>query len=161
MSKIYRTGGVGAMLDEYERASYELLALLQQIPDEDYERIRDTHTTDENCRSFQTIASHVVSAGYGYADSIRQQLGIPSQRPEKRLLTRDQALSEMRTMLQYTAETLAGKWEMSDEQIQAIQMPTRWGPTYDLEQLMEHAIVHVLRHRRQLEKFLSLPEVRK
>ena len=31
-----------------------------------------------------------------------------------------------------------------------------WSVTYDLEQLLEHAIVHVLRHRRQIEKFLLL-----
>lgn len=29
----------------------------------------------------------------------------------------------------------------------------RWGQQYDIEQLFEHAIVHVLRHRRQIEKF--------
>ena len=31
----------------------------------------------------------------------------------------------------------------------------RWGQLYDVEQLMEHAIVHVLRHRRQVERFLG------
>ena len=30
----------------------------------------------------------------------------------------------------------------------------RWGQRYDVEQLIEHAIVHILRHRRQIEKFL-------
>ena len=29
----------------------------------------------------------------------------------------------------------------------------RWGQTYDVEQLYEHAIVHILRHRRQIERF--------
>ena len=30
----------------------------------------------------------------------------------------------------------------------------KWGQTYDPEQLFEHAIVHILRHRRQIERFL-------
>ena len=30
----------------------------------------------------------------------------------------------------------------------------RWGQSYDVEQLFEHAIIHILRHRRQIEKFL-------
>jgi len=30
---------------------------------------------------------------------------------------------------------------------------TKWGQRYDIEQITEHAIVHVLRHRRQIEKF--------
>ena len=31
----------------------------------------------------------------------------------------------------------------------------RWGQTYDVEQLLEHAIVHILRHRLQIELFKS------
>lgn len=30
---------------------------------------------------------------------------------------------------------------------------TSWGQLYDIEQITEHAIVHILRHRRQIEKF--------
>ena len=30
----------------------------------------------------------------------------------------------------------------------------RWGQKYDVEQLIEHAIVHILRHRRQIERFI-------
>ena len=29
----------------------------------------------------------------------------------------------------------------------------RWGQKYDIDQLFEHAIIHILRHRRQIEKF--------
>lgn len=32
----------------------------------------------------------------------------------------------------------------------------RWGQLYDVEQLFEHAIVHILRHRRQIERFLLI-----
>jgi len=35
------------------------------------------------------------------------------------------------------------------------KIKTRWGQLYDVDQLMEHAIVHVLRHRRQIERFLQ------
>ena len=34
------------------------------------------------------------------------------------------------------------------------KMHVSWGQSYDIEQLMEHAIVHILRHRRQIERFL-------
>lgn len=30
---------------------------------------------------------------------------------------------------------------------------TRWGQTFDAEQLLSHAIVHILKHTRQIEKF--------
>ena len=34
------------------------------------------------------------------------------------------------------------------------KMLVSWGQQYNVEQLMEHAIVHILRHRRQIERFL-------
>lgn len=42
---------------------------------------------------------------------------------------------------------------MPEDQIEAVEMTADWGPTYDLEQLIEHAIVHILRHRRQIDKW--------
>jgi len=30
-----------------------------------------------------------------------------------------------------------------------------WGQQYDIEQLLEHAIVHIMRHRRQVENFIK------
>ncbi|HUQ34137.1 MAG TPA: hypothetical protein VM095_18595, partial [Pyrinomonadaceae bacterium] len=47
-----------------------------------------------------------------------------------------------------------GRWEMSAEEISGIVIKTRWGAVYDAEGLLEHAIVHLLRHRRQIEKFI-------
>ena len=32
---------------------------------------------------------------------------------------------------------------------------TSWGQRYDIDQLLEHAIVHVLKHRRQIERFIA------
>ncbi len=34
------------------------------------------------------------------------------------------------------------------------KIKVRWGQKYDVEQLFEHAIVHVLRHRRQIERYI-------
>jgi uncharacterized damage-inducible protein DinB len=62
-------------------------------------------------------------------------------------------------MLEYTAQTLEGRWEMTDEEIEKIIMQAGWGVTYNLEQLLEHAIVHILRHRRQIEKFVQQGQV--
>jgi hypothetical protein len=58
-------------------------------------------------------------------------------------------------MLAYTVETLEGRWEYSDEQVSAVCINSRWGVQYDMEQMLEHAIVHILRHRRQIERFLE------
>ncbi len=132
---------------------------MEQIPEGDFVRIVDPQTSDENCRSIQTILAHVVSAGYGYADHIRPFFSISSTRPPKRLLSRQESVAQLEAMLEYTAQTLEGRWEMTDEEIESITMHTGWGVTYNLEQLLEHAIVHILRHRRQIEKFMLQGEI--
>ena len=155
MEKKYRKGGIGAVMDEYERAASELKNLIGKISESDYEKIVDNETKDDDCRSVQTIVSHVTNSGYGYANYIRDWFSIPKKSPERRMLSQKDFSVEFEKMLIYTSETLQDKWEYSDGEIQKVKMIVRWGPQYDLEQLLEHAVVHILRHRRQIEKFID------
>lgn len=150
----YRKGGVGALMDEYERAVREYEALLREISAEDYQRIADSETEDENCRSIQTVTSHVVSAGFGYANYIREYFSMPAEKYSRESVSYQKAHEKIAAMLDYTIKTLEDKWEMPDDEMTAVVIKARWGPTFDLEQMLEHAIVHILRHRRQIEKFL-------
>jgi len=160
MTKARRKGGVGAMMDEYERAVAELSALVSGLGDAEFEAVRDLETQDESCRSIQTIMHHVIRAGYGYATYIRTAFGTPTERPQVPEPKRADCARMLVEMLAYNEATLEGKWQMPDEEIVKIQMRVPWGVTYDLEQLLEHAIVHILRHRRQIERFLSEPQFR-
>ena len=56
-------------------------------------------------------------------------------------------------MIAHTVATLEGR--MSDEEMEAVRIQSPWRVVYDLEQMLEHAIVHILRHRRQIERFLQ------
>ena len=153
MNHTYRKGALGALMDEYERAASELRRVVAPLSEEEFTRIVDPHTSDENCRSVQTIMSHVVSAGYGYAAYIRGAFGMATDRPPKRLVSLRESLEEFEAMLAYTVATLEGRWEMTEAAIESTVMHSNWGVTYDLEQMLEHAIVHIMRHRRQIEKF--------
>ena len=153
MTTIYRKGAVGAMMDEYERAAAEFRSIIAGLTDDQYTRILDAETANENCLSAQTIMSHVVAAGYGYANYIRDAFSIEKSSPERRILEHAESLEEFDRMLEYTVATLDDKWEMPEDRIEAVAMTVHWGPTYDLEQLLEHAIVHILRHRRQIDKW--------
>lgn len=154
MQKTFRKGAVGAMMDEYERAVFELQMIVQSVSDQEFTRVANAETRDENCRSIQTIVSHVVRAGYGYANYIREQFSMNAEPLEHKQIAHHEVGDEIDKMLVYTVATLDGKWEMSDEEIMKIVIHSRWEPVYDLEQMLEHAIVHVLRHRRQIENFL-------
>lgn len=157
--KSYRKGAIGALMDEYERAALELKMLVNEITPSEFVRIIDNQTSDEDCRSVQTIISHVVRAGYGYADYIRYLFSISSTRPTIELLNQNESMKHIELMLEYTIQTLDGKWEMSDEVIVRTTIHSLWGVKYDLEQLLEHAIVHVLRHRRQIEKLMQQTQI--
>lgn len=140
-------------MDEYERAAAEIKSLIGRIPEDDYLRIVDSETKDDDCRSVQTIMSHVVRSGYGYADYLRKEFSIDSENPGYRLLDYRETGDKLDEMLRYTARTLEGRWEMSREEILGTVMTTPRGATLHLEALLQHAIVHILRHRRQIEKF--------
>lgn len=152
----YRKGAAGSMIDEYERALGELKALLSEAGAEDYSRIVDAETRDEDCRSIETIMDHVVGSGYAYAGYLREALSMNSEPRERKRIDRAEIGGELDKMLAYTTEIFEGRWETVDDETSNIQIKTRWGGTYDLESLLEHAIVHVLRHRRQIEKFLII-----
>jgi uncharacterized damage-inducible protein DinB len=150
----YRKGGVGALMDEYERAAAELKTVLQAVGEDDYVRIADPETKDEDCRSMQTILNHVIHAGYSYANGIRRATSGNAVPREEVPVDFREIGDEIDKMLAYTVETLDDKWELSYDEIDKIIIKSPSGFTETLEQLLEHAIVHVLRHRRQIDKFL-------
>lgn len=154
---VFRLGILGALMDEYEKAIRELQALLATVPDNDFSQIVDTTTQDEDCRSMQTIMRHVVRSGYGYANYIRTHFNqTVDNTVEHPLPSRTEAIERLNEVIAYTVTTLETHWLMTDSEIAQVVIQSRWGVTYDLEQLLEHAIVHILRHQRQLEKFLVL-----
>jgi uncharacterized damage-inducible protein DinB len=141
-----RQGAIGALLDLYEQAISNLNKTIENIPDH--------RTTDENCRSIQTILSHVVHSGYGYATYIHNSKGYTVKRPEKTFHTSIMKYSEdLVNVFSYTENIFK---EINDDELEqtddSLKIKSGWGQLYDIEQMMEHAIVHVLRHNRQIER---------
>jgi hypothetical protein len=154
MDKIYRPGAAGALLDIYEHAITEFKQTIQDIPDDVLTLITDPHTADENCRSVQTILTHVVHAGFGYATSIHNLKRSEVIRPGKVFhLTIQEYINDLAGVFAYTENIFK---EFTDAELEQadnnLKIKTGWGQVYDIEQLTEHAIVHILRHKRQLEK---------
>ncbi len=152
----YRKGAVGALMDEYERAALELKSLVENIGETDYTRIADAETKDADCHSIQTMMNHVVHAGYGYANAIRRKISMPHEPPgdERPQISQKEIGNEIDRFLAYTVETLDGKWEMSYADMEKFIVERKGDFSENLEQLLEHAVLHVLRHRRQIQKFI-------
>lgn len=153
MEKQYRPGAIGALMDEYERVALELKNLLITVTQEEFIKICDPFTKDEDCRSIQSIMKHVMSAGYRYADQISVFLNKPVINHTFHIYNLVHAIDELENLLVYTAQLVVNNLTMTRDEILATRQETRWG-LYDIEMMFEHAIVHILRHRRQIEKFL-------
>ncbi len=154
MEKVYRKGALGAVIDEYERAAEDLKKTIEGIDPDDFVRIIDKETEDPNCVSIQSVMNHVINAGYGYVFQIKKKFEDPEivrikcRLPENA----EEACKELDQMISYTEGNLYKKYaENFESMLDEFKVP--WGQNYDFEQMLEHAIVHVLRHRRQIEKF--------
>lgn len=158
MEKQFRTNGAaGALMDVYEKAIRELQYIITDITDDELKHITDPLTEDTNCRSIQTVLSHVIKAGYNYVIAIRKNLGEDIAFHEAILLN---SISEYEMafdeLIQYTERLFDDFPEMQLEVFkQEDKILSRWGQQYDPEQILEHAIVHVMRHQRQIERFLQ------
>jgi len=160
MEKEFRIGFLGALMDEYERALSEFVDLVSAISPDDFSRIVDSNTADDDCRSIQSIVSHVINSGYGYADYIREVFSTESERPPREIIDQQDLQQNIRSMLDYTITTLQDRWSLSEDELFTFIMRTRWGGDYNIEQLLEHAIVHILRHRRQINKFIHRGDIK-
>lgn len=150
--KDYRQGAIGSILDEYERAILELKSIVENINAEDYVKIVEGES--EHCHSVEVILNHVVRAGYGYSNYIREALSLESSPIADEKITQNEISAEIDKMMSYSNDIFENEQAITDEQMESVYLDTRWDVRYNIDQLMEHAIVHVLRHRRQIEKFL-------
>ena len=143
-----------ALFEEYRRATIELKEILSTISKAEFQLVRDAVTEDSDCLSIQTVATHIVQSGYTYINYVNTISKIEWREYEKTIETSTEAIVEIDKMLNYTETSLEQILHFENKEIETWQFDSRWGVTYDFEQLMEHAIVHVLRHRRQIENFL-------
>lgn len=153
--KRYRPGAIGAILDEYERALEDLKILVASLSEDDFTRILDSETDDPDCKSAQSIIRHVINSGFGYPNYIRTYFGEDIYKPEIWTLSKADSLNMLDEMFAYNVATFEHRYTMTEAEAEAVKFKTRWGADHTLESIMEHAIVHILRHRRQIERLLS------
>ncbi len=150
MQKTYRDGAIGALADEYEKALDDLIIILSAISEDQFMYISDPGL-EEDFQSIKNIVLHIVCSGYVYANHIRKRFGNTFINPGLEINSIRQALQLLDKMFKYTLETFEDKWLLTDDDLLSTIIKTSW-TTYDLEALIEHAIVHILRHRLQIEK---------
>ena len=150
-----RPGVFGALLDESARAAEDFCRVVQTYDAARFEGERASD--DTNTVSPLAICRHVCVAAQRYAHYIRKARGMDFverfELDPARLETPDDVRARLREALQLTEATVEGLHGASEEALHALAFTVRWGPRYDPEMILEHGIVHLLRHRRQLERW--------
>jgi len=151
---IFRNNGaIGALLDEYERAIIDLKMVVEKVSSEELVKVIDAETENSACKSIQTILTHVSRAGHRYVVEARNVQGEENAFPEEKLFdTIEKYQTELDNMFKYTEKLFDDYPEMDLYK----KVDIRWKQIVNLDLLFEHTIVHVLRHRRQIERFLSV-----
>jgi hypothetical protein len=110
---------------------------------------------DADYESPERLVAHVNGSARSYLLWIFEKLEDPIADLE---LIRDPAIIVPK-LDAFMEETLAA-WErhaarLENEQLAPAQYDSRWGEPFDIEQMLEHAVVHPMRHRIQLERLLA------
>jgi uncharacterized damage-inducible protein DinB len=157
MSIIIKQNAVGALLSEYQRTISDIQQTIKSISSGQLLEPVNPGSPESEFRSLQGILAHVVSSGYSYCVYIRSFKGIDGTRPPKQYrATAQEFITDLNDVMEYTSETFRNIYDYDlEETVETHKMKTAWGQTYDIEQLLEHAIVHILRHRRQIECLLQ------
>jgi len=153
MTKHFRdNGAIGALLDEYEKAVTELQEILLSISNETL-LLNVEKEEASDLFSIQRILSHVLKAGNWYNIEIRKSLGEKLDSPEPEIYNSVSEYCTQLTQLVKSTELIFQEYK----EVDIYQHRNfRWKQIVNIDLLLEHAIVHVLRHRRQVEKFILM-----
>lgn len=151
-----RPGHFGAILDETARAAEDFCRVVEGLDPARFDEVRAG--ADPNTVSLRAICAHTVGAAYRYADYIRRARGLPFveiyQLDPRELAGPADVRPRLGAAFRYTEAALEGLYDAPYEETTRLTFPVRWGPIYDPEMILEHGIVHLLRHRRQIERWV-------
>jgi hypothetical protein len=112
-------------------------------------------TDDPSYQSPGHLAGHVFRSARNYLTWI----GDCVKRPVTDVDSDTDVVSISRKGRTFVDEILAG-WRrhlgaLEDAELAPTMYKSRWGDDYDIEQMLEHAVVHPMRHRIQLERLMA------
>lgn len=152
------SGSLRAVLDEYARAIRDYETAVLSLPFERY--TAKTSLSDDEFPSLREIAGHVSGAAHSYAYHINWALDKLDGPIPSRKVTADTpeiAVSSLWEAFDHMVKVLGRIKDWDDGKQAGVRFESRWKQPYDVEQMLEHAIVHILRHRRQVERWRDAP----
>lgn len=146
----YPAGSLGTFMELYRDAVDDFIAWLATLSPED---LTAQAQFGEATVRIPDILSHVAGAGAAFARDARRAItgsdAKPAQKPPENLIER------IRSIVPQMVAALEGGWHLSDPELAKMVIDTPWNQRFSLDQLLEHAIVHVLWHKRQGRRVIA------
>ena len=112
-------------------------------------------TDDPNYASLEALGRHVLSAASGYMIWMCEVLAIPDpgirSAPDASAIVHD-ADDYLEHVLERWRAPLR---EVSNERLETPEYPSRWQTRYSIDSMLEHAVMHPIRHAFQLDGLLK------
>jgi hypothetical protein len=148
----YRWRGARALVLLHEKALRELLPVWRRAK---AAKIELPSTTDPSYASLDSLLHHAFKAARGYMTWMCEKLGLPDPgidpAPEAPRVEQE---------AERYLEHLLGRWRLPLADVEEARFDavhkSRWDVDIAIENLLEHAVVHPLRHRFQLEELMEV-----
>jgi uncharacterized damage-inducible protein DinB len=111
-------------------------------------------TDDADYENLDTLLRHILRAARGYMTWMCNQLNLPDPEIEK---TPEADLIEIKAA-EYVSHLLE-QWrlplvDISEEKFHTPTYTSRWGVAYCIDAMLEHAVMHPIRHEFQLRNLI-------
>jgi hypothetical protein len=147
----YRSRAVRALVILHEQQMRQFLVTwnaARAIP------VRLPVTEDPAYVSLETLGRHVLGAARGYMVWMCEQLQLPD--PEIRPVPADLNAQNAADYLEHVLECWrAPLFNVADEQLDHPEYLSRWETLYSIDAMLEHAVLHPVRHVFQLEELIK------
>jgi len=148
----YKSRGARALVLLHEKHLRQCLEVWKQAQ---AAGVKLPETDDENYRSLETLLRHVLDAAGDYMVGICRDLGLPD--PEIKLAPSIDVIEvEADSYLEHVLE----RWrlplaEVTDERLEPPPELYEPGMPYWVDAMLEHAVMHPIRHEFQLKELMQ------
>jgi hypothetical protein len=147
----YQYRGAGAMVRLHERHLRVFVATWLEAK---VINVRLPETHDPNYESLETLLRHVLAAARSYMTWMCEQLALTdpniTEAPSTETIERD---------LDAYIEHLFERWQLPlkdvPEAVFGNVYTSRWGVAYSIDAMLEHAVMHPIRHEFQLRNLID------
>ncbi|MCF7811886.1 hypothetical protein K9N50_12975 [bacterium] len=148
----YKYRGARAMILLHEAEMWRFLSVWHEAKEAGTEL---PETQDSDYASYEALLRHVMRASRGYMVWMCQKLDLPDPQidPTPNADTIEaQADKYLKHLLDRYRKPLVN---LSEEECYALVFKSHWGVMYSIESMLEHAVLHPIRHSFQLEELMK------